>query len=94
MCIRDRDTDPAHKIFGQSVGYRDGVGGAYTGAADTPQGPGQPFAAVIMAAGDDETTAFVSLLTDEQDEEIRSAIYGEVDSILNTFLYPSELEDS
>lgn len=88
------DENPAHTVPGASVGYRDGVGGAYSGVSDTPQGPGQPVGLVIMSAGDEEVTAFASLITSEQEEDLRKGIGGAVDSLLNTFRFPSDTEES
>jgi len=88
------DDSPAHAVPGASVGYRDGVGGAFSGVSDTPQGPGQPVGLVIMSAADEEVTAYASLITSEQEEDLRKAIGGAVDSLLNTFRFPTDVEAS
>ena len=89
------DGEASHGIFGQGVGYRDGVGGPYRGNADTPQGPGDPVWAAVMAATDGEITASVSVVTtvaneDERTGQTRFGYYGLVDSVMNTFTWPSE----
>ena len=47
------DTKPADQILEPAVGYQSGEGAAFSGVADTPQGPGSPVAVVITAAHDD-----------------------------------------
>jgi len=88
------DTDPADSLFGPNLGYVDGVGGAYSGAIDTPQGL-IDASAVVMAAGQRGVNAYVSTLTTEQRGEDGASgnkefVYGDVDSVLNSFRFPSE----
>lgn len=86
------DTEPAHMILGAGVGYRDGVGGAYTGEVKPVlgPGPGKQLWIAVMAATDGGVTTFVSLATSEADERYRvKKLYREVDSILNAFRWPS-----
>jgi len=88
------DTDPADSLFGPNLGYVDGVGGAYSAAIDTPQGL-IDASAVVMAAGQRGVNAYVSTLTTEQRGEDGASgnkefVYGDVDSVLNSFRFPSE----
>jgi len=86
------DSDPTHKILGPRVGFRDGIGGAYTGVSDTPQGPSQPISLVVMAAGDDDISTYLTLLTSEEDTGNKPFVFQEVDKIVSTVRYPSELQ--
>jgi uncharacterized protein DUF2510 len=86
------DSDPTHKILGPRVGFRDAIGGAYTGVSDTPQGPSQPISLVVMAARDDEIATYLTVLTSEEDSGAKPVVYEEVDAVMNTMRYPSELE--
>lgn len=88
------DTDSADQLYGPSLGYVDGVGGAYAGPVDTPQGVVEVSVAV-MAAGDGGVSAVAAILTGEQRSDDpaqpspKDILYGRVDSMLNTFQFPS-----
>ena len=73
MLSLTEDSEASHAIFGQGIGYLDGVGGPYRGTANTPQGPGDAAVGGVMAATDGEITAFVSAVTTEanEDEQLR-----------------------
>jgi len=83
----EEDTDPKHALLGPSIGYVDGdVGAAYSGATDTPQGPGSPASVLLMAATDGQASAVVSVASTFSDRHI----FGLADSLLNTFRWPSQ----
>jgi hypothetical protein len=84
------DSDPTHRILGPRVGFRDGIGGAYTGVSDTPQGPSQPISLVLMAARDEDIVTYLTLLTSEEDTGNKPFVFQEVDAVMNTMRYPSE----
>jgi len=82
------DTTPSSLVLEPSVGYRSGVGGAFTGVADTPQGPGSPVTVVVAAATDGDQTITFTLITDDQ---VKKAAFSVTDSLMNTFRFPSEV---
>ena len=82
------DTRPADRVLEPAVGYQSGVGGAFTGVADTPQGPGSPVAVVIMAATDGKSTVSFTLITDEA---VKKPAFSAVDSLMNQFRFPGEI---
>jgi hypothetical protein len=84
------DTTPSSLVLEPSVGYRSGVGGAFTGVADTPQGPGSPVTAIVTAATDGDQTITFTLITDDQ---VRKAAFSVTDSLMNTFRFPSEVRE-
>src|SRR3954470_5766486 len=84
------DTKPASQILEPSVGYRSGVGAAFSGVTDTPQGPGSPVGVVVMAATDGDQTITFTLITDEQ---VKKAAFSVTDSLMNTFRFPSEVRE-
>ncbi len=83
-------TDPSlrHTLLGPSVGYLDGIGGAYAGTLDTPQGPGGRVFVDLMAATDGRITIGVEAITAE-DESYRPDAFYEADGLLNTLRWPS-----
>ncbi len=88
------DTDPPDVVHGPAVGYVDGVGGAYTGGIDTPQGV-LDGSAVVLAAGDEDVTLAVTLITTAQraqapgDLDAKGILYSRLDVLLNAIRYPS-----
>lgn len=80
------DPDPSRKLLNPSVGYVDGIGAAYGGTTDTPQGPGSPVLALVMAATDERASVVVSAVSTAIDE--RHA-FGNADTLLNTLRWPS-----
>jgi hypothetical protein len=85
------DSDPANAVLGPEVGYRSGVGGVYAGAADSPSGVGGQLRVVVMAASDGRTTLAVSVATSSLSEDRRRAVLDEVNSILNTLRFSSDI---
>jgi hypothetical protein len=79
--------DPNDAVLMPSVGFRRGVGDLFGGTFQTPQGAGIPVAAVIMAATDGKATVVITVLTSEKD---RAAVFSLVDSVMNTFRFPTE----
>ncbi|HET7482859.1 MAG TPA: hypothetical protein VFK89_08360 [Actinomycetota bacterium] len=80
---------PEFAITNPGVGDRHGPGALYTGTVDSPQGPSTPVGVAVMSATDGDVTVVVSVVADQKN-------YGyaaqQGDSILNTFLYPSETD--
>jgi hypothetical protein len=81
------DTDPKTEILVPSVGFRRGVGQLFGGTFQTPQGAGVAVVAVIMAASDGKATVSVTALTPEGNREL---VFNLVDSLMNTFRFPTE----
>ena len=82
------DSDPRDAVLGPAVGYLRGVGQILSGVTDTPQGPGSAVVAVVMAAGDGTANVVVSVVADRA---VRKDAFEVVDSLMNTFRFPSEL---
>ena len=82
-----QDTSARGQILGPAIGYLPGVGARYDGQVDTPQGPGGRVAVAVMAATDGRITAVVSVVTDAAASR---RAFAQADSMLNTFLWPSE----
>ena len=74
-------------ILSPAIGYVDGIGAPYQGAADTPQGPGNPIQVLLMASKDDKVSAVVTAATTSTDRHL----FGLADTLLNTFRFPSQL---
>ena len=85
-----RDRKNADQILEPAVGYRSGAGFAFSGVADTPQGPGSPVAVVITAAHDDQILVTFTLIADEANKK---AAFFLTDSLMNTFRFPSEVKE-
>lgn len=92
------DTEPARALLGDAIlGYRDGVGGLYSGTIDTSQGPTIDMTVAIIAATDDQVTAAAVLLTPvalplQSGEmlEIRSFALHVADDVINSFTWPTD----
>ena len=82
-----QDTSLAAEILSPAVGYVDGVGAAYQGAADTPQGPGNPVHVLLMASADDKVSAIVTAASTSSERNL----FGLADTLLNTCRFPSQL---
>ncbi len=87
----NRDTDPRDAVLGPSVGYLRGVGETLSGATDTPQGPSSAVVVVVMAAGDGTANVVVSVVADRA---VRKQAFEVVDSLMNTFRFPSQVSPS
>jgi hypothetical protein len=85
-----RDKKAADQILEPAVGYRSGAGFAFSGVADTPQGPGNPVAVVVTAAHDDKLLVTFALIADEANKK---AAFFLTDSLMNTFRFPSEVNE-
>jgi hypothetical protein len=82
------DTTPSSLILEPAVGYRSGVGAAFSGVTDTPQGPGSSVAVVVAAASDGQQTVTFTLITDVG---VKGGAFSVTDSLMNTFRFPSEV---
>ncbi len=82
------DSSLRHTLLGPSVGYVDGIGGAYAGTLDTPQGPGGRVFVDLLAATDGRITIGVEAITAEDETYRPEALYL-ADSLLNTLRWPS-----
>jgi hypothetical protein len=82
------DSDPRDAILGPSVGYQRGVGQILSGVTDTPQGPSSAVVAVVMAAGDGTANVVVSVVADRT---VKKQAFEVVDSLMNSFRFPSEI---
>jgi len=89
--VLNRDTDPREAVLGPSVGYLRGVGQTLSGVTDTPQGPSSVVVAVVMAAGDGTVNVVVSVVADKA---VKKQAFEVVDSLMNTFRFPSEVSPS
>jgi hypothetical protein len=77
------EPDPLRALPGiPNIGYRVGLGGAFAGTINSPQGPTINVSIAILTAGDDRMTVLVSLVTTSQ---LRPPAFSVTDSILNTF---------
>lgn len=85
------DTEPAHKLLAPAIGIDSGVGGAYRGNLDTPQGTSVPVQLVLMAAGDPRVTISVTGATTDTDESSRGNFMSHADSVLNTVRLPGQV---
>ncbi|MEA2449482.1 MAG: hypothetical protein QOG63_1414 [Thermoleophilaceae bacterium] len=85
-----KDDRPENQIFQPTIGYHEGVGGAYAGTVNSPQGAGAPVNIVVMAAADDKTTVLTTVVTDSPDDESRNAILGLAGDIIKTLRFPSD----
>jgi hypothetical protein len=87
------DPSPKHALLGPAIGYVTGnaVGGPYSGTIDTPQGPGPRIALLSMAATDGRISLVATALTTSP-EQIKLALMGQADSVLNTLHWPSGAE--
>ena len=87
------DPSPKHALLGPAIGYVTGnaVGGPYSGTIDTPQGPGPRVALLSMAATDGRISLVATALTTSP-EQIKLALMGQADSVLNTLHWPSGAE--
>jgi hypothetical protein len=83
-----KDKKKADQVLDPAVGYRSGAGFAFSGVADTPQGPGNPVSVVITAAHDDKLLITFTLITDQANKK---AAFFLTDSLMNTFRFPSEV---
>jgi len=83
-----KDKKHEDQVLQPAVGYRSGKGFAFSGVADTPQGPGNPVAVVVTAAHDDQLLVTFTLITDQQNKK---AAFFLTDSLMNTFRFPSEV---
>ena len=84
------DTSLGAEILSPAIGYLDGIGAAHQGAADTPQGPGNPVHVLLMAAHDDKVSAVVTAASTSSER----SLFGLADTLLNTFRFPSQLGDT
>jgi hypothetical protein len=57
------DDSSAERVVAPGLGFISGVGGAYAGTVNTPQGPTVAAQVAIMAAGDGRTNAVMSIVT-------------------------------
>jgi hypothetical protein len=83
------DTNPDDAILAPSVGFRRGIGGLFGGTFQTPQGAGVPVVVVITAATDGRATIAMTVLTPENN---RKAVFALVDTVMNTFRFPTDLQ--
>jgi hypothetical protein len=88
------DTRPADEVLGPAIGYLDGIGTAYSGVVDTPQGPGPPIEAFVLASTDRRVTASALVTTtfarDTSAEYTPWPVLQYVDYLLNTARWPSQ----
>jgi hypothetical protein len=85
-----RDKKASDQILEPAVGYRSGEGFSFSGVADTPQGPGSPVSVVITAAHDDNLLVTFTLIADQANKK---AAFFLTDSLMNTFRFPSEVNE-
>ena len=84
------DTADEVQILLPAVGYRSGAGGKFAGTADTPQGPGSPVSVIVMAASDGEITVVMTVVSDEV---VKDDAFSVIDTLMNTFRFPSEVAE-
>jgi hypothetical protein len=87
----DEDTEPAHRLLAPAIGLNAGLGDAYKGTLDTPQGTSIPIGLVMLAAGDRRLTVTVVGATGETSENNRGILMSRADSVLNTVRLPGEV---
>jgi pSer/pThr/pTyr-binding forkhead associated (FHA) protein len=83
----EEDLRPEKQIFQPTVGYHEGVGSAYAGTENSPQGPGTSVRVVVMAASDDQTTVLVTVVTDSPDDE---SVLGFAGDAIKTLRFPTD----
>ena len=80
------EPDEARKLPGTPViGYEPGVGTAFTGTLNSPQGPGSNVSVAVLAATDSQITIVVNVITIDS---LREPAFAAADSILNTVHWP------
>jgi hypothetical protein len=84
------DSSQADTILGPEVGYRNGAGGAYVGAVDTPEGVTDQVLATVQAASVGRVGIVVTTLTNETRAGVRRQVYGLVDGVVNTITWPGQ----
>jgi hypothetical protein len=88
------DTRPADKVLGPAIGHLDGTGASYSGVVDTPQGPGLPIEAFVLASSDRRVTASALVTTTfPRDTSAEYTPWPElqfVDWLLNTVRWPTQ----
>jgi kumamolisin len=88
------DRSPADAIADPTIGSVDGVAAAYSGALDTPQGPGKPLQAFVLASQDGKVSTAVLIATtfprDESSWESRWPILFYADQLLNIVRWPTQ----
>lgn len=81
-------TDPELIITNPQVGSQHGVGGLFAGTLSA-QGQSVPVAVAAMAASRDDITVGVIVVAGQEIYEPAAQL---ADSVLNTFLYPSQID--
>ncbi len=92
------DTEPARLLLGDAIlGYRDGVGGLFSGTIDTSQGPTLDMTVAVVAATDGQITAAAVLITpvalplkDGTSVEVRGIALQWADAVINSFTWPTD----
>jgi hypothetical protein len=83
--------DPRDAIVAPSVGFHRGIGDLFGGTFQTPQGAGIPVVGVITAATDGQATLAMTVLVPDSNRQV---VFTLVDGIMNTFRFPSEIQQS
>lgn len=92
------DDEPGRQLLGEPfLGYRDGVGGLFSGTIDTSQGPTVDMTVAAVAATDEQITAVAVLITPVAlplqqggQLEIRDIALSLADDVVNTFTWPAD----
>jgi hypothetical protein len=85
-----RDPAAADTILGSAVGYRNGAGGAYVGAIDTPQGVSDQVLVSVLSASSNNVGVVATTVTDETSPSLRRQVYLLADDVLNSVTWPGE----
>jgi hypothetical protein len=82
------DPAPGDQLLGTNVGFRPGPGAVYTGTTSTPQGPQDPVALAIVAAGNGRISIVVTAVGAVNDVIERTDLYQSADDIINSVQWP------
>jgi hypothetical protein len=83
------DSDPADRLLGTNVGFEPGPGAVYTATTTSPQGPQDPVALAILAAGTRRISILVTVIASGNNADEKAAVYQSADDIINSIQWPA-----
>src|SRR5205807_9082341 len=78
------DPDRTHAILGAGIGHRAGVGGAYVGSVESPQGVSAQAGLAAEAASDGRVVVSMVAVGGSPDTGPATLLYQDADSIVNS----------
>jgi ribosomal protein L32 len=85
-----RDPAAADAVLGSAIGYRSGVGAAYVGSVDSPQGVQDQVLVSVLATSSGGVGVVATTVTNETSPSLRRQVYGLADNVLNTVTWRGE----